>query len=193
MTAAGVPPRKTIATTRARKLPEIASLDSVGTAVRSLKTEKPSRMTSSGRFQSPLGASQTAAATAAQRARKIPALTARVGRLLAIVSFVGSDPAQLQGSGATAPSLPSSRRRCGRFKVMTGRRQRKEIGQVATNAPTDPYQTICCRKTEGAPMAPLQVALRAPMVSPTEVLVKTKAHVVIPFSSLKPVTWGAAS
>jgi hypothetical protein len=49
--AAGGPPRKTIATTRARKLPEILTLELVETAVRSLSSEKTSSTTSSGMFQ----------------------------------------------------------------------------------------------------------------------------------------------
>ena len=58
--AAGVPPRKTIARTSARKLPEIFTFEVVEIAVRSLKTEKPSRIANSGRFQSACGACQTA-------------------------------------------------------------------------------------------------------------------------------------
>ncbi len=70
ISAAGVPPRKTIARTSARKLPEIFSFDSVSIAVRSLKTEKPSRIPNSARSQSAVGARQTASA---DRPRAAPA------------------------------------------------------------------------------------------------------------------------
>src|SRR3954447_4780753 len=84
ITAAGVPPRKTIATTRARKLPEIFTLDSVDTAVRSLKTEKASSTVNSGRSQLQAGARQTAAATVSSRPATMTTIAARVGREWAI-------------------------------------------------------------------------------------------------------------
>ena len=56
ISAAGVPPRKTIARTIARKLPEIFRCDSVSIDITSLKAEKPSRIPNSAMFQSAFGA-----------------------------------------------------------------------------------------------------------------------------------------
>src|SRR4051794_40107177 len=86
MIAAGVPPRKTMARTIARKLPEIFSLDLVSIAVRSLKTEKPSRMPKSAKFQFAVGARNTASAIAAAMPRDSRTWFAVVGR----VFFMGS-------------------------------------------------------------------------------------------------------
>ncbi len=64
ISAAGVPPRKTIARTMARKLPEIFSCDSVSIDITSLKAEKPSRIEKRAMSQFASGACQTAAAIA---------------------------------------------------------------------------------------------------------------------------------
>src|SRR5215218_9298561 len=84
ITAAGVPPRNTIATTRARKLPEIFSFDSVETAVRSLNIEKASSTTNSGRSQLQAGARQKAAARTSRRPAAMTTIARRVGRGWAI-------------------------------------------------------------------------------------------------------------
>ena len=84
ISAAGVPPRKTIAITRARKLPEIFSFDSVVTAVRSLKTEKARRTAKKATSQSERGASQNARATVSARTPTMAAIAVRVGRVWAI-------------------------------------------------------------------------------------------------------------
>src|SRR5215218_511140 len=80
ITAAGVPPRKTMATTRARKLPEIFTFDSVDTALRSLKIEKDSNTANSGRSQLQAGARPTAAATVSSRPAVMTTIARRVGR-----------------------------------------------------------------------------------------------------------------
>jgi hypothetical protein len=76
-----VPPRKTIATTRARKLPETLTLESVGTAVRSLKTEKARRTAKRPRSQFDSLASQIATATVNARAPTMTAIARRLGRV----------------------------------------------------------------------------------------------------------------
>ena len=84
ISAAGVPPRKTIATTRARKLPEIFTFDSVETAVRSLKIEKASRTANRARSQLHWGARQTPAAAVISSTTAMLESAKRVGRLSAI-------------------------------------------------------------------------------------------------------------
>ncbi len=84
ISAAGVPPRKTIATTRARKLPETLTLDSVGTAVRSLKIEKARRTAKKPRSQLHSGACQIAADRVSASAPDIARIARRVGRVSAI-------------------------------------------------------------------------------------------------------------
>ena len=66
ITAAGGPPRKTIASTSERKLPEIFTLEEVLEAVTSLTTENTRSATNSGRSQcvSATEATATAAASA---------------------------------------------------------------------------------------------------------------------------------
>src|SRR5687768_8334560 len=66
ITAAGGPPRKTIASTSERKLPEILTLEEVLEAVTSLTTENTRSAANRGRFQcaSPTTATTTAAASA---------------------------------------------------------------------------------------------------------------------------------
>ena len=80
ISAAGVPPSRTMARTRARKLPEIFRRDSVSIDMMSLKAEKPSRMPKRARFQLAFGACQTAAATTPTRPSAKSALLNRVGR-----------------------------------------------------------------------------------------------------------------
>ena len=86
MSAAGGPPRKTIARTRARKLPEVFSLELVSIAVRSLKIEKPSRIPKSAKSQLAWGARQSPKTTIATPPAASSRWLAVVGRVL----FIGS-------------------------------------------------------------------------------------------------------
>ena len=82
ISAAGVPPRKTMARTNARKLPEAFRWPGVGKAVTSLTTVKPSSTTNSAQFQSAAGACHTATAAAARSAAICAPRIRLVGRCL---------------------------------------------------------------------------------------------------------------
>ncbi len=76
-----------MARTRARKLPEILTFEVVLIAVRSLKTEKPSRIANSGRFQSASGARQIPMAVTSARPATCAPMTTLVGRLSLMVDW----------------------------------------------------------------------------------------------------------
>src|SRR3954453_11162684 len=84
ISAAGAPPRKTIAKTSARKLPEIFTFEVVLIAVRSLKTEKPSRMQNRAGSQLASCDRQITAAATRARAATMAAIALGVGRDSAI-------------------------------------------------------------------------------------------------------------
>src|SRR5436309_12458575 len=80
MSAAGVPPRNTIARTSERKLPEILTFEDVSAAVTSLATEKTSSTEKRPRFQSASGTASAPTTTAAASANSSMATTNRLGR-----------------------------------------------------------------------------------------------------------------
>src|SRR5215213_706298 len=89
--AAGVPPRKTIARTRARKLPEILIWALVVIAVRSLKAAKAKRTSSRPMFQLPSGAATIAAVNTAASAPAWMAIILGVGRSVVIAEWWSCD------------------------------------------------------------------------------------------------------
>src|SRR6201991_4234961 len=77
---AGVPPRKTMESTKAKKLPEIDKSLSTLVAVRSLRTEKLSRRANSPRSQLADGAATAPAASTTKRPATWLAATVLLGR-----------------------------------------------------------------------------------------------------------------
>src|ERR1044072_3903479 len=101
MIGAGAPPSRTIARTRARKLPEIFRRDWVSIDITSLKIEKPSRMPNRARSQLAYGARQIARPTSAARTLTSRAWLNLVGRSFCMGSGGrGAGPAQAQGGFA---------------------------------------------------------------------------------------------
>src|SRR5258707_6205700 len=111
MSAAGVPPSRTIASTNARKLPDISrrclllGFALVSIAHRSLTTANANSDTSSGRFHVAVLAATAANPVAATSAVVMTALAVRLGsgivKALPTALFIGTKRAQLECARAT--------------------------------------------------------------------------------------------